>query len=197
MADGSNILGDQFTILFFFFLRTVWSIDEEGTQIWFSKSIFNIKNPLNLSKKNFLLKNINLGATFLFLSILCSIKIERLLFLKFLKNLAFFDSYFWPFNKFHEKTNAIFVISAIMASIWNVFIKFRWHDEKLTAGSYKIHFSGRAFVSICFHYFSQNLGEGAVVPPCPIRFWRSWYINLLYSSSTDTILTCFNFDGKK
>ena len=34
--------------------------------------------------------NINLGAHFLFLSILCSFKIERLLFLKFLKNLAFF-----------------------------------------------------------------------------------------------------------
>ena len=49
------------------------------------------------------MKNINLGATFLFLSILCSIKIERLLFLKFLKNLAFFDSHFWPFNKTDEK----------------------------------------------------------------------------------------------
>ena len=46
--------------------------------------------------------------------------------------MAFFDSYFWPFNKTHEKIIAIFVISAIMASIWNVFIKFRWHDEKLT-----------------------------------------------------------------
>ena len=85
-------------------------------------------------KKKFLLKNINLGATFLFLSILCSIKIERLLFLIFLKKLAFFDSYFWPFNKTHEKIIAIYVISAIMASIWNVFIKFRWHDEKFTVG---------------------------------------------------------------
>ena len=79
-----------------------------------------------------MLKIINLGATFLFLSILSSIKIERLLFLKFLKNLASFDSYFWPFNKTHEKIIAIFVISAIMASIWNDFIKFCWHDEKLT-----------------------------------------------------------------
>ena len=68
-------------------------------------------------KKKFLLKKINFGATSLFLSILCSIKIERLLFLKFLKILAFFDSYFWPFNKTHEKIIAIFVISAIMASI--------------------------------------------------------------------------------
>ena len=46
--------------------------------------------------------------------------------------MALFDSYFWPFNKTHEKIVAIFVISAIMASIWNVLIKFRWHDEKLT-----------------------------------------------------------------
>ena len=48
--------------------------------------------------------------------------------------LALFDGYFWPFNKSHEKSNAIFVISAIqdtIASIWNVFIKFSWHDEKL------------------------------------------------------------------
>ena len=79
------------------------------------------------------MKNINLGAHFLFLLILCSIKIERLLFLKFLKILAFFDSYFWPFNKSEEKIKVIFVISAIILSIWNVFIKFRWHDEKLTA----------------------------------------------------------------
>ena len=46
--------------------------------------------------------------------------------------LALFDVYFWPFNKSHEKINIIFVISAIIASIWNVFIKFGWHDEKLT-----------------------------------------------------------------
>ena len=104
----------------------------KSAKIWFSKSIFNNKNPSNLSKKKKMLKNMNVGATFLFLSILCSIKIERLLFQKFLKILAFFDSYFWPFNKTHEKIIAIFVISAIMASIWNVFIKFRWHDEKLT-----------------------------------------------------------------
>ena len=31
--------------------------------------------------------------------------------------LALFDVYFWPFNKSHEKINAIFVISATMASI--------------------------------------------------------------------------------
>ena len=48
--------------------------------------------------------------------------------------LALFDSYFWPFNKSHEKIKPIFVISQIIPSIWNVFIKFRWHDEKLTWG---------------------------------------------------------------
>ena len=78
------------------------------------------------------MKNINLGAHFLFLLILCSIKIERLLFLKFLKILAFFDSYFWPFKKSEEKIKVIFAISEIMPSIWNVFFKFRWHDEKVT-----------------------------------------------------------------
>ena len=46
--------------------------------------------------------------------------------------LALFDVYFWPFNKSHEKINIIFMISAIIALIWNVFIKFRWHDKKLT-----------------------------------------------------------------
>ena len=30
------------------------------------------------------------------------------------------------------KNQCLFLISAIIASIWNVFIKFRWHDEKLT-----------------------------------------------------------------
>ena len=35
--------------------------------------------------------------------------------------LALFDGYFWPFNKSHENINANFVISANMASIWNVF----------------------------------------------------------------------------
>ena len=47
--------------------------------------------------------------------------------------LALFDSYFWPSNKSHEKIKFIFVISAIIPSIWNVFIKFCWRDENLTA----------------------------------------------------------------
>ena len=56
--------------------------------------------------------------------------------------LALFDGYFLPFNKSDEKIKYIFVISAIILSIWNGFIKFGWHDEKLTYGvgwDYKIH----------------------------------------------------------
>ena len=34
------------------------------------------------------------------------------------------------FKKFF---NVIFVISGVIASFWRVFIKFRWHDEKLTS----------------------------------------------------------------
>ena len=96
------------------------------------QSRFSTSKILWIFLRKILLKNINLGGTFLFLSILCSFKIEQHLFLKFLKILAFFDSYFWPFKKTHEKIIAIFVISAIMASVWNGFIKFPWHDEKLT-----------------------------------------------------------------
>ena len=52
--------------------------------------------------------------------------------------LALFDGYFWPFNKSHEKIKSIFVISAFISSIWNVFIKFRWHDEKLSLGAWSL-----------------------------------------------------------
>ena len=106
------------------------------------QSRFSVSKIIRIFLKKISLENINLGAHFLFLSILCSMKIERLLFLKFLKFLAFFDSYFWPFNKSHEKTNAIFVISAVMASIWNVFIKFHWHDEKFTQRRHPVDCSG-------------------------------------------------------
>jgi len=41
--------------------------------------------------------------------------------------LALFDGYFWPFNKSHEKIKSIFVISAIIPSIWNVFIELHRH----------------------------------------------------------------------
>ena len=117
-----------------FFMRLVkWpKIDVKKCQNPIFKVNFQCQKSSEPFEKKISLENINLGAHFLFLSILRSMKIERLLFLKFLKFLAFFDSYFWPFNKSHEKTNVIFVISAVMASIWNVFIKFRWHDEKFT-----------------------------------------------------------------
>ena len=88
----------------------------------------------------------------MFLSILCSVKIEQLLLLKFLKNLALFDSYFRPFKKNHEKIIAIFVISGIKASIWNVFIKFCWHDEKLTVAlpiRRVIHFLIKYILYVC------------------------------------------------
>ena len=103
------------------------------------QSQFPASKIVQIFLKKISLKNINLGAHFFFLLILYSIKIERLLFLKFLKILAFFDSYFWPFNKSEEKNKVIFVISVIMPSIWNVFIKFRWHDEKLTFVPVKIN----------------------------------------------------------
>ena len=32
--------------------------------------------------------------------------------------------------------NVIFVISRVIASFWRVFIKFRWHDKKLTQGCF-------------------------------------------------------------
>ena len=46
--------------------------------------------------------------------------------------LALFD--FWPFNKSHEKINIIFVISAIIASIWNFFyqIQLTWWKNYLS-----------------------------------------------------------------
>ena len=81
------------------------------------QSQFSTSKIIRILLKIFLLNNINLGAYFLFLLILCSIKIERLLFLKFLKILALFDSYFWPFNKSKEKIKVIFEISVIMPSI--------------------------------------------------------------------------------
>ena len=51
------------------------------------------------------MKNINLGAHFLFLLMFCSIKIERLLFLKFLKNLAFLTAIFGHLTSLRKKLN--------------------------------------------------------------------------------------------
>jgi len=68
----------------------------------------------NFIKKFFIEEYQSRGTFFVFSN---CIKIDRLLFLKFLKFLAFFDSYFWPFNKSEEKNKVIFVISVIMPSI--------------------------------------------------------------------------------
>ena len=118
-----------------FFMRLVkWpKIDVKKCENLIFKADFKCQKSSESFWKKISLENSNLGAYFLFLSILCSMKIERLLFLKFLKFLAFFDSYFWPFNKSEEKIKVIFEIKVIMPSIWNVFIKFCWHDEKLTS----------------------------------------------------------------
>ena len=40
---------------------------------------------------------------------------------------SFFDNHFWPFIKYDEKINVIFVISAILASFLNVYqIPLTW-----------------------------------------------------------------------
>ena len=113
----------------------------------------------------------------MFSSILSSIKIDRLLFLKFLKILAFFESYFCPFNKTHEKIIAIFFISAIMASIWNVFIKFHWDDEKLiTEHSITVQYMYMDFNFWCF--FQNSTISFAIclpLPFSPLTYWlRTW-----------------------
>ena len=136
ISDWSHSCTDHKNGIDFFMRLVKWPkiVVKKCQSLIFNVNFQRQKLTESFWKKN-LLENINLGAHFLFLSILCSMKIERLLFLKFMKLLAFFDSYFWPFNKSHEKINAIFVISVVMASIWNVFIKFCWHDEKIRAGS--------------------------------------------------------------
>ena len=128
------------------------------------KSDFKVDFQCQKSSESFWktnsLEDITLEAHF-FLSFLCTMKIEWLLFLKFLKFLAFFDSYFWPFNKSHEKTNVIFVLSAVMASIWNVFINFRWHDEKFRV----------VFIESMNHYhlLTSWIAHRCVLPKsCPV-----------------------------
>ena len=58
------------------------------------QSRFSTSKILQIFLKKNLLKNVNLGTHFLFLSILCSMKIERLLFLKFLKFWLFLTAFF-------------------------------------------------------------------------------------------------------
>ena len=74
------------------------------------------------------MKNINLGGTLYVFTNLCSTKIERLLSLKFLKNLAVLTAIFGHLTSLRKKIKVIFVISAIVPSIWNVFnqILVKW-----------------------------------------------------------------------
>ena len=71
--------------------------------------------------------------------------------------LVLFDSYFWPFNKSDEKIKSIFAMSAIIPSIWNVFIKFRWHGEKLTDAWSTSHLS--QWISVIFCRLSDFLSR--------------------------------------
>ena len=49
------------------------------------------------------------------------------------------------------------MISAVMASIWNVFIKFCWHDEKFTAVNRQGHFGHRDIFGWIFgSFFSKT-----------------------------------------
>ena len=93
-------------------------------------------------------------------------------------------------NKAHEKNIAIFVISAIMASIWNVFIKFRWHDEKLTAvhNSNKCHkiylltsvlFCQGTFIS--FWTFLLHSSTGLISRVCSYLFFNMifYYLQIM------------------
>ena len=62
------------------------------------QSQFSTSKITRIFLKIFLLKNINLGAHFLFLPILCSIKIER-------------SKKIWPFDSSQEKVTSIFNLS--------------------------------------------------------------------------------------
>ena len=106
-------------------------IDVKKWQNLIFKVHFNVKNPLNLSKKKSRWKISIKEQLFCFYQFCLASTINNFCFYFFFK-FTFFDSYFGPFNKTHEKIIAIFVISAIMVLICNVFIKFCWHDEKFT-----------------------------------------------------------------
>ena len=124
-------------------------IDVKKWQNLIFKVHFNVKNPLNLSKKKSRWKISINEQLFCFYQFSLASTINNFCFYFFFK-FTFFDSYFGPFNKTHEKIIAIFVISEIMASIWNVFIKFRWHDEKLTAASKTLYSNIAAYIVYWF-----------------------------------------------
>ena len=86
---------------------------------------------------------------------------------KISKKLGFFWQLFW-LNKTQEKIIVIFVISAFMASIWNVFIKFRWHDEKFTIVIDKLHFGKTNQTSILYYLFFSSFK----VRSKPTRAWK-------------------------
>ena len=54
-----------------------------------------------------------------------------------------------------------------MASIWNAFIKFRWHDEKLTKGKMRIHCLENVDKALSFLYEQrvqlENMGAHDIV----------------------------------
>ena len=104
ISDWSHVCTDYKNGIDFFMRLAKWpKIAVKNYQ----NLIFKVNFQHQKSSKSFYffsLNNINVIAHFCLFLILCSIKIERPLFLKLLKFLAFFfDSYFWPFNKSHEK----------------------------------------------------------------------------------------------
>ena len=123
------------------------------------QSQFSMSKILQIFIKKFLLKNINLGAHFLFSSILRSMKLERLLFLKFLKNLAFLTAIFGHLASLIKKP---------MSFLWSVqswlesemfFIKFYWHREKITIWS-----SYKASLGYTTLYVRQNWTRIRLLP---------------------------------
>ena len=108
--------------------------------------------------------------------------------------LALFDGYFWPFNKSHEKIKSIFVISAIIPSIWNVFIKFRWRDEILTRGDREVRgqcwcqsVSWWCFVLFCFYF---NAGWFMM----PVGWW-GWSVDDASQLMKLIISWCWSVDN--
>ena len=88
--------------------------------------------------------------------------------------LALFDSYFWLFNKSDEKIKFIFVISAIIPSIWNVFIKFCWNDENLTViWAYSFLDFQENFQPLCFFTFTNDF-----FPPYSLLLEPTHWLNL-------------------
>ena len=121
------------------------------------------------------------------LLILCSIKIERLLLLKILKNLAFFDSYFWPFNKSEEKIKVIFVISAIHLKCFYQIPLTWWKTYDSPTGKGAIYYIS---LHVLYEYFLEYMA------PLTVEYWtiatfdilcKDFYIFTMYNIPTWTI----------